>query len=300
MRREASRRSPGDGALFYRADRDRWIGRVTIDGERRTVSAKTKTEARKELDLLRRAADDGLPLTEGSMTVSDLLTAWTDKALPQSRARRLRHHIPQMGDQDPRRGDRQRQSPATHPRSSRGSVPAPHETNRRRQTAQSRSHHRRCAVTKLADQDPLHAQPGTQVGAAPQPCGPQHRDSGRDPCSRSEAEVGQVVDCCRGQIAARRCSRDGPRSHVGRDALPRRAPGRGGRTGVGRHRFRRWHRACLEVMQDRDEWQLDRRLDKDSRKHPHTRCSPTGARLVRAPSATPAGTTTRCWKLVGQ
>ena len=82
MRREASRRSPGDGALFYRADRDRWIGRVTIDGERRTVSAKTKTEARKELDLLRRTADDGLPLPEGSMTVSDLLTAWTDKALP--------------------------------------------------------------------------------------------------------------------------------------------------------------------------------------------------------------------------
>jgi hypothetical protein len=82
MRREASRRGPGDGALFYGSDRDRWIGRVTIDGERRTVSAKTKTEARKELDLLRRTADDGLPLPEGSMTVSDLLTAWTDKALP--------------------------------------------------------------------------------------------------------------------------------------------------------------------------------------------------------------------------
>ena len=82
MGRATSRRSPGDGALFYRADRDRWIGRVTIDGEHRTVSAKTKTEARKELDLLRRAADDGLPLTEGSMTVADLLTVWTDKALP--------------------------------------------------------------------------------------------------------------------------------------------------------------------------------------------------------------------------
>ncbi|MFK7920064.1 MAG: tyrosine-type recombinase/integrase [Ilumatobacter sp.] len=82
MGRAASRRSPGDGALFYRADRDRWVGRVTIDGEHRTVSAKTKTEARKELDLLRRAADDGLPLTEGSMTVADLLTAWADKALP--------------------------------------------------------------------------------------------------------------------------------------------------------------------------------------------------------------------------
>lgn len=82
MGRATSRRSPGDGALFYRADRDRWIGRVTIDGDRRTVSAKTKTEARKELDLLRRAADDGLPLTEGSMTLAGLLTVWTEKALP--------------------------------------------------------------------------------------------------------------------------------------------------------------------------------------------------------------------------
>ena len=55
---------------------------MTIDGERRTVSAKSKTEARKELDLLRRAADDGLPLTAGSMTLADLLTVWTEKALP--------------------------------------------------------------------------------------------------------------------------------------------------------------------------------------------------------------------------
>jgi len=82
MATTTTRRSPGDGALFYRADRNRWIGRMTIDGEHRTVSAKTKTEARKELGLLRRAADDGLPLTEGSMTVADLLTVWTDKALP--------------------------------------------------------------------------------------------------------------------------------------------------------------------------------------------------------------------------
>lgn len=82
MSRAGSRRSPGEGALFYRADRDRWIGRVTVDGEHRTVSAKSKTEARKELDNLRHCADDGLPLTPRSMSLSDLLTLWTDKALP--------------------------------------------------------------------------------------------------------------------------------------------------------------------------------------------------------------------------
>lgn len=78
----AKRRGRGEGALFYRADRNRWIGRVTIDGQPRTVSAQTRTEARRELDALRRAADDGLPLTAGTMTVADLLEVWAEKALP--------------------------------------------------------------------------------------------------------------------------------------------------------------------------------------------------------------------------
>jgi hypothetical protein len=56
-----SRRSRGDGALFYRADRDRWMGRISVNGNPRTVSARTKTEARYKLDQLRRAANDGLP-----------------------------------------------------------------------------------------------------------------------------------------------------------------------------------------------------------------------------------------------
>lgn len=76
------RRGRGEGSLFYRADRDRWIGRVTIDGQPRMVSAPTKSEARRELETLRRAADDGLPLTAGTMTVADLLGVWAEKALP--------------------------------------------------------------------------------------------------------------------------------------------------------------------------------------------------------------------------
>jgi hypothetical protein len=68
--------------LFYRKDRDRWMGRVVVGGHRHTVSARTKTEARHKLDALRRAADDGLPVARGTLTVAELLQLWRDKALP--------------------------------------------------------------------------------------------------------------------------------------------------------------------------------------------------------------------------
>jgi len=38
MAAKKSRRSRGDGALFYRADRDRWMGRINVHGKPRTVS----------------------------------------------------------------------------------------------------------------------------------------------------------------------------------------------------------------------------------------------------------------------
>lgn len=94
MPRQSQRRGRGEGALFYRADRDRWMGRITIDGQQRIVSARTKTEARRQLDELRRAADAGLPLTAGTLTVAELLTVWAEKALPNRRlsASRLASH----------------------------------------------------------------------------------------------------------------------------------------------------------------------------------------------------------------
>ncbi len=82
MAAKKSRRSRGDGALFYRADRDRWIGRINVNGKPRTVSARTKTEARYKLDQLRRAADDGLPVITRDRTVAELLELWRTKALP--------------------------------------------------------------------------------------------------------------------------------------------------------------------------------------------------------------------------
>ena len=82
MAAKKSRRSRGDGALFYRADRDRSIGRISVNGTPRTVSARTKTEARYKLDQLRRAADDGLPVITRDRTVAELLELWRTKALP--------------------------------------------------------------------------------------------------------------------------------------------------------------------------------------------------------------------------
>ena len=82
MATKKTRRSRGDGALFYRADRDRWMGRISVNGKPRTVSARTKTEARYKLDQLRRAADDGLPVITRDRTVAELLELWRTKALP--------------------------------------------------------------------------------------------------------------------------------------------------------------------------------------------------------------------------
>lgn len=94
MAKNDSRRGRGEGALFYRADRDRWIARVIVDGQPRAVSAKTKTEARRKLDELRRLADGGQPIAPGSMTLAELLDMWQTKALPNRRlsASRLAGH----------------------------------------------------------------------------------------------------------------------------------------------------------------------------------------------------------------
>lgn len=48
-----ARRTRGDGTVFYDNTNQRWTGRVTIDGKRRTVVAKTKTEAARRLREIR-------------------------------------------------------------------------------------------------------------------------------------------------------------------------------------------------------------------------------------------------------
>lgn len=74
-------RANGEGSLFFNATKQRWCGDLFVDGKRRRVSAKTKTDAKKLLDRLRRTTEDGGSATDGNMTVAVLLTAWREKAL---------------------------------------------------------------------------------------------------------------------------------------------------------------------------------------------------------------------------
>lgn len=79
------RRDYGDGSIFFETSRDRWVGTIDLgrdaDGkrQRRKVTGSTRSEVRKRLDDLRRQADAGLPVTDGSMTFGELLDEWLAK-----------------------------------------------------------------------------------------------------------------------------------------------------------------------------------------------------------------------------
>lgn len=82
-----ARRSPGEGALFYSEALDRWVGLLDASdasGRRRRhkVTAKTKTETRQKLEVLRRRRGDGLPVGDGRLTVGAFLEEWLRTTLP--------------------------------------------------------------------------------------------------------------------------------------------------------------------------------------------------------------------------
>src|SRR5829696_1329919 len=77
-----TRRSRGEGALFWHEGRQRWMAVIDIGftpaGKRRRsyVSAKTKTEARAKLLALRRDQADGLPGQHLGYTVREAVESW--------------------------------------------------------------------------------------------------------------------------------------------------------------------------------------------------------------------------------
>ena len=75
------RRDRGEGALFQEAS-GRWVGRVVVNGHRRKVTGRTKTEVANKLREMRRHVESGLPVTPGDLTVAKLLADWQAKALP--------------------------------------------------------------------------------------------------------------------------------------------------------------------------------------------------------------------------
>lgn len=83
----AKRRSRGDGGLSWDEARQRWVASITVGytpaGKRvmRRRSARTKTEARKQLEKLMRDHADGLLQEVGNFTVADAVDDWLAYAL---------------------------------------------------------------------------------------------------------------------------------------------------------------------------------------------------------------------------
>ncbi len=82
-----TRRSRGDGALFWDEPRQRWIATVTVGfdgrGKRiaRKASGRTKTEAKDKLKALMKAAQEGRPAPDARLTVKDVVTDWLEFGL---------------------------------------------------------------------------------------------------------------------------------------------------------------------------------------------------------------------------
>jgi len=83
-------RSHGEGTILQRKD-GRWQASLMIDGQRRTVYAKTRREAVKKLTDLRQQAAGGLP-DPGKRTLSDLLAAWLETASPTLRPKTIHNY----------------------------------------------------------------------------------------------------------------------------------------------------------------------------------------------------------------
>jgi integrase len=85
----AGRRGRGEGAVYFEADRNRWVGVVDLgrngDGRRirRKVVGSTAKEARDALRKLRDEIDDGARARNGNLTVEAFLLDWLDREVPK-------------------------------------------------------------------------------------------------------------------------------------------------------------------------------------------------------------------------
>ncbi|HUV57623.1 MAG TPA: tyrosine-type recombinase/integrase, partial [Acidimicrobiales bacterium] len=83
----AGSRGNGEGSIYQRSSDGRWLGVLTLgygpNGKllRKTVSAKTRGEVAKKLKILQRHLDDGIPLPDATLTVTQLFNSWYEDVL---------------------------------------------------------------------------------------------------------------------------------------------------------------------------------------------------------------------------
>lgn len=86
------RRSSGEGSIVHRQD-GRWQASLQVEGHRRAVYGRTRSEAAAKLeDLRRQAVQAGTLPDPGRRTVGDLLDTWLDTVAPTLKPRTLADH----------------------------------------------------------------------------------------------------------------------------------------------------------------------------------------------------------------
>jgi len=94
-----SRRSRGDGGLYWDRSRQRWIAEVTIgyspSGRRivKKASGKTKTAAQRKLKEIIRDYEDGLAIAPHNYTVADAVREWLQYGLSGRSPKTIEKHL---------------------------------------------------------------------------------------------------------------------------------------------------------------------------------------------------------------
>lgn len=95
----AKRRARGDGAIYFDAVNNLWIGAIDVSADpagrrrRAKVSGRTKTQALLKLRELRRRVDAGEPLGHDRVTVAEAVQDFLERGLPAGLASNTRYVV---------------------------------------------------------------------------------------------------------------------------------------------------------------------------------------------------------------
>lgn len=84
MSTKPSKRVMGQGSVYQRPG-GLWAAQILVDGQRRSVSARTQAEVVQKLRLLQQQAACGLPVVDQRTTVAFYLTRWLEAVAPRLR-----------------------------------------------------------------------------------------------------------------------------------------------------------------------------------------------------------------------
>ena len=82
------RRGNNEGSIYQRGD-GRWVGTVSVEGQRISRYARTRQEATKKLRELQRTQDQGLPMVTPRMLLKDYLAQWLESIQRRVRPKTL-------------------------------------------------------------------------------------------------------------------------------------------------------------------------------------------------------------------